>query len=34
MQAIGEALYPDWLEDDDEAERDTPSPENNGQNQQ
>jgi hypothetical protein len=34
VQAIGEALYPDWPKDDDEAESDTPSPENNGQNQQ
>jgi hypothetical protein len=30
MQAMGEALYPDWPEDEGEAEGETPSPENTG----
>ena len=33
IKAMGEALYPDWPEDDSEADDDTVSPQNSGENE-
>jgi hypothetical protein len=34
MQAMGEALYPDWPDDDEEGQDETPSQHNSGKNEE